>query len=71
MAEERRRRAAAALAAYYAEGGVDDDPLTAISDLLADLLHLAEAHAPGAVASFVVPIDLMSRACDHYLAETS
>lgn len=62
---DRRRDAAIALAAYPAQDPDDAAFVTNIGDLIADLLHLAEAHEEGSVDAY-----LLSRAERHWAEET-
>ena len=74
-----RENAAVALEAYRATGGQDPDDLTCIGDLLADLLHLAEAkyaeaeaeeECEVAVDGQVTPAGLAYRAIEHWEYES-
>ena len=70
-----RLHAQNALDAYRACGGQDDDDVTAIGDLIADLLHLAqdvlEGDGNSAAASRIETMTaLVNRALDHYVYES-
>jgi hypothetical protein len=59
---ERQNRAYGLLLIFQQRGG-DDDQLTAIGDLIGDLLHLGDQYGMGDVDRFV------ERAVGHYNAE--
>lgn len=61
-----RLDAAAALGAYRDQGGMDEDDVTAIFDLVCDLMHLAEDRG-------VMPSEMpayLARAENHWLYES-